>query len=478
MKKLYLIIIGISLSVSFLSCDNNFEEVNEDPNRLAEISPATILNPIIYGLASHNADRSWAVNFDLMQVTLPFPSVSGGLHRYDVSLGVGNSSYYWYYRWANNINEMQEAADEDENPNYQAIGLTLHAMAYANLTDMFGPVPMTEASSGEQGTFYPRFDSQQVVYETILADLERANELYDTGRTMEYASDILYQNDVSLWQKFTNALHMRLLLRISNRTETNAFQKLAAMINNPAKYPVFENMGESAVLDITGVAPNVSPWGRPQDFRLGVKMSEFFVDNLNNWDDPRRPIVATTADSSDINIGYKGIPSAYAGPESQFGFDASTLNIDQVTDPMQIFFLTYAEVEFIKAEVAQRGFTNDAQLHYENGVRGAMEQLGAVLPEGYFDNAAAGYDGTLARIMLQKYYALYFVDYQQWFEYRRTGLPKLPTTEAMFNDKKMPSRFFYPTDVQISNTANYKAALELLGGPDHINTKVWWDTVD
>ncbi|KKL28101.1 hypothetical protein LCGC14_2378510, partial [marine sediment metagenome] len=115
MKKLHFIIIGISISLSLSSCDSNFEEVNEDPNRLAEISPATILNPILYGLADHNADRSWSVNFDLMQVTLPFPSVSGGLHRYDVSLGVGNSSYYWYYRWANNISELQEAADNVKN---------------------------------------------------------------------------------------------------------------------------------------------------------------------------------------------------------------------------------------------------------------------------------------------------------------------------------------------------------------------------
>lgn len=478
MKKLHFIIIGISISLSLSSCDSNFEEVNEDPNRLAEISPATILNPILYGLADHNADRSWSVNFDLMQVTLPFPSVSGGLHRYDVSLGVGNSSYYWYYRWANNISELQEAADNAENPNYQAIGLTLHAMVYANLTDMFGPVPMGEASQGEEGTFYPKFDSQQSIYESVLADLERANDLYDTDRSMQYAADILYDNDVTLWKKFTNALHMRLLLRISNRTETNAFQKLTEMINNPVKYPVFENTEESAVLDITGVAPNVSPWGRPQDFRLGTKMAEFFVDNLNTWDDPRRPIIETTADSSDINIGYKGIPSAYDGPESQFNFDASTLNIDQVTDPMQIFFLTYAEVEFIKAEVAQRGFTENAQNHYENGVRAAIDQLGATMPEDYFDNPVAAYDGTLARIMLQKYYALYFVDYQQWFEYRRTGLPELPTTEAMFNDKKMPSRFFYPSDVQISNGANYEEALDLLGGPDDINTKVWWDTKD
>ncbi|MNH35679.1 Susd and RagB outer membrane lipoprotein [compost metagenome] len=76
--------------------------------------------------------------------------------------------------------------------------------------------------------------------------------------------------------------------------------------------------------------------------------------------------------------------------------------------------------------------------------------------------------------MLQKYYALYFNDYQQWFEYRRTGLPKLPVADGMVNDKKVPVRFKYPTTVQTSNYENYKKAVASMGGDD-INTKVWWE---
>ena len=254
------------------------------------------------------------------------------------------------------------------------------------------------------------------------------------------------------------------------------------MVNNPDTYPVFESTEESAILQVTGVEPNVSPWGRPQDFRLSVKIASFFIDNLNTWEDPRKPVIATTATQTDenqntINIGYKGIPSAYDGPESQFTYNASTFNIEQVTNPMQIFFLTYAEVEFIKAELAQRGFINeDAATHYENGVIAAMEQLEVEeIPTNYFENSEAAYNGTLERIMLQKYYALYFTDYQQWFEYRRTGFPELPTTEAMFNDGVMPSRFYYPTDLAIENPKGYAQGVELLGGSDDINTKVWWD---
>ena len=55
MKNLKTLFTGLSVLVLLSACTGNFEEVNEDPNRIAEISPGTLINPIIYGLASHNA---------------------------------------------------------------------------------------------------------------------------------------------------------------------------------------------------------------------------------------------------------------------------------------------------------------------------------------------------------------------------------------------------------------------------------------
>lgn len=474
MKKLH-IICAIVLGSILSSCTSDFEATNTDPNRIEEISPGTLLNPIIYGVSSHHAGRAYDITFNLMQVSLPYPSISGGLHRYDVSAGIGNSSWNTYYKWLKNIKEMEKACDAYEDNNYKAIALTLKAWVYSNLTDLFGPVSMTEASSGDEDIIYPGFDTQETVYHTILADLEAANQLYDLSDTMVYSEDILFGNDISRWQKFTNALHLRLLLRTSNVIPSH-FDTMANMINNPEVYPVFETTEESAILQVTGVEPNVSPWGRPQDFRLGKKMASFFIDHLNSWNDPRLAIIATTgADLQGNNLGYIGIPSAYAGSDSQFQFEASTFNIEQATNPMQIMILPYSEVAFIKAELAQRGYIDNAEGYYKEGVKAAINQWKVEMPETYFDTSSVQYNGSLEQILLQKYYALYFTDYQQWFEYRRTGYPVLPKTEAMLNNGDMPSRMFYPNDLAIENASGYQEALELLNGPDDINTKVWWD---
>ena len=477
MKFINKILVGAVVASSMLlSCTKDFVELNTDPNRINEISPGTLLNPIIYGMAAHNIDRADAITFDLMQVALPFPSAQGGLHRYDVSENIGNSSWNNSYRWAANVKEMYAAALRTEDPNYQAIALTLNAWIYSNLTDAFGPVPMTEGARGDEQIFQPRFDKQEDIYTKLLADLESANSLYDASRSMEYGSDILYANNISKWKKFTNSLHMRLLLRLS-KTNLNTYAKLESMISDPATYPVFTSNADGAVLTLDGITPMVSPWGRAIDFGLFRAAGKFFTDNLNAFNDPRLPVFNTEARdaSGNTSIGYKGIPSGFAGSESQFDYIPSNVNNELVTAPMIVPILPYAEVEFIKAEVEWQAGDNDAaEAAYEKGVKAAIEQWGITMPADYFNNPDAAYDGTLERIMLQKYYALYFVDYQQWFEHRRTGFPVLPKEPAMENNQQLPVRFYYPIEVRTNNPANYQEAVGWLGGDD-INTKVWWE---
>lgn len=476
LKKSFIIFILVSGISS--SCTTDFEEINTDPNRIEEISPGTLLNPILYEVASFNTSRSDAFTFHIMQVSLPFPSASGGIHRYDISESAGNSTWNTYYRWLNNIKEMHNAAVEVQDVNYEAIALTLNAWVYSLLTDCFGDVPMEEAVRGEERIFYPAFNTQQEIYTKLLEDLERANTLFDPSQDMIYGAEILYNNNVENWKRFCNSLHLRLLLRVSKREEMNAYAKMVEIINDQVKYPVFTQNSEAAILNITGVGANVSPWGRAIDFTTFRAAAAFFIDNLNNFNDPRREKFNTEAKTSDgeATIGYKGIPSGFVANDSQFDFIPSNLNIQLVTAAMVSVIMTYAEIEFIKAELAQRGVLGsvDPQVHYENGVKAAIEQWGAEMPDDYFLNDYTEYDGTLERIMLQKYYALYFNDYQQWFEYRRTRLPVLPTEDGMLNNKIMPVRFRYPVAVQTNNQENYARAVEQMGGDD-INTKVWWE---
>ncbi|MBB1149997.1 MULTISPECIES: SusD/RagB family nutrient-binding outer membrane lipoprotein [unclassified Myroides] len=464
-------------ALQLVGCTTTFDETNTDPNRLQEISPGTLLNPLIYEVATSNMYRSWSYNSELMQDIVTFPQSSYGIQHYNLSDNIGAAPWNTYYRWMKTAKDIEQAAVRTKDSNYEAIGITLRVWMASNLVDLFGDVPYFDAGKGGEGLIYPAFDDQEKIYDSLLADLTRANSLYDTKRGMVYYQDILFNNDLTKWQKFTNSLHLRLLLRISNKTHKEAYPKMLAILNDPITYPIISSSEEEATLIITGVTPNISPWSRIQDFTLNKKMASFFIDNLNAFKDPRLPVFATQAtrmeNKKKVNIGYKGIPSAFEGSDGQFDYEASTLNNKMAANPTKTPLVTYAEILFIQAELAQKGYITGAEEFYRRGVEAAMKFHETEVPLDYFANPNTEYDGTLERIMLQKYYALYMNDYQQWFEYKRTGFPKLPQTNAMMNDGQMPSRFPYPLDIRTKNKTNYQLQVQKMGGDD-INVKIWW----
>lgn len=458
------------------SCTAEFEETNTDPNKLTEITAGSVLNPVIYEMVKRNAVQFKNVGAPVTQMFIRTDAYINAPFLYDFTENIGASTWNTYYTQLNNLKEMETAALRDELPNYEAIALTLRAYALSVLSDCFGDVPMKDALQAEQGNWYPKFTPQEEIYSQILEDLEYANSLYIEDEAMPYVEDILFQNDVLKWKKFTNSLHLRLLLRISNRPDTNAFSKMLAIINNPSQYPVFTGHDDEAVIEITGVAPLLSPWDRPQDFGTFRYYSEFFIDKLNDFEDPRRSFYASNAKGqNNENYGYIGQPIDYINeslPDSVA--TASGVRNSLAEAPLIIPVMSYAEIEFIKAEMSQRGYLNNAEQHYENGVQAAIEMWNLEFPADYFNKPATAYDGTLEQIMLQKYFALFFTDYQAWLEHRRTDLPVLPTTTAMSNDQEMPSRLYYPLDAADRNYQNYQEAVDRMGG-DEINVKVWWD---
>lgn len=475
MKRIKLFTLLI-LALGLASCTSDFEEINTDPNNLDAITPGSVINPVIYNLAKRNALQYRAVTAPLMQAFIRTDDFINSPFLYDLDQNIGASTWNDYYRWLNNIQEMETAADRLHNNNYKAIALTLKAYAFSVLTDTFGDIPMEEALLAEDGIWYPKYSEQKTIYPLLIDYLETANDLYDVEENLAYVEDILFHNDIAKWKKFTNSLHLRLLLRVSNRSEMDAYQRLSHILNNPEVYPIFNSLNDEAVLEVSGIPPLMSPWDRPQDFNSFRHVTEFFVDNLKHSEDPRLPHFASTAKGQDNeNYGYIGVPTDFINtplPDSI----ASPSGIRQhlAVAPMIIPILSYAEVCFIQAELALKGHLNgSAEEHYNNGVKAAIEMWGLEMPEDYLDHPKVKFNGSLEQIMLQKYYALFFTDYQAWFEHRRTGFPNLETTSSMLNNGEMPARLYYPIDAIDMNSKNAQEAIDRIGG-NEIYIKVWW----
>lgn len=484
MKKKIITLFALGNIIALASCTKNFEELNTNPNLIEKVTPGSLVTPTVYGMSTYFTVRSYDFTWQMMQVGIPNPSITSGIHRYDVQESAGNGTWNNCYKYLRNIREMEAAAELYKQPAYKAIAITLKAYIMGILTDSFGDVPFSEALQAENKITQPRFDTQQQIYTSLIQQLEEANVIYTGTETMS-GNDLLYDNKKANWRKFNNSLLMRMILRLSKRTEFNSYEKLKAMIADPVKYPVFNENKDAAIVKITGIAPYDYAWGRRQDYVNFEAMGEFFVDMLNNLEDPRRALFMTRAskivDKKPVDIGFKGYPAAHSGQDSQFGFSPSTPNGDlmfpnAVGTPINEVMMSYAEVEFIKAEVALKsGDLTAAKAAYEKGVTAAVTQWpSGIMPATYFSNPNAEFNGTMEQIMNQKYLALFFNDYQQWFEYRRTGFPKLPKTPYMYHNGVMPSRFMYHNDVRRFNLENYNIAAQRIGGDD-VMTRVWWE---
>jgi hypothetical protein len=474
------------------ACTKNFDQLNTDPNRPKEITPGVMLGQLQYRMVNTGIQAARNFTHELMQVDAPRASAGGaGLHRYVVNPGAGVWSTF--YGYMTDIEDLYAIGDRLKENNYKAIALVYKSWGYSILTDLYGDIPYSRATKATGGVFQASFDKQKDIYVQLLKSLDTANNLFDDTKALTYGGDLLYNANVltngknagiQRWKKFANSLKLRLLLRISKRDgEINIGEQITAIFSDPVKYPLFGSTADDAIFKYPGTFPYFNPYynARTLDWRDGTYFTKFFINKMNTDSDPRRAVWATTVMVNGANV-YQGIESGYPTTLEYAVGKNSSYQDALKTFPQLGIMMTYAELEFIKAELSLKGFATakTPKQHYETGISASMTQWGVSLPGGYLEQPGVAYVATastekqLEQIMLQKYYAFFFVDYQSWFEKRRTGYPILPRGSGIPVENQFPYRIPYPTYLQSMNAENLGLAIAVMGG-DNSTIKVWWD---
>jgi hypothetical protein len=524
-KQLYTACLVLMALPAFFSCKKDFEALNTDPISILETSSDKLLAPALINSIWPGMSRNRSFNNELMQVTVALSDGDNTVFRY--AFRNNQSDYLWnaWFVQLTNLKQVDSLARIDTangkiaNASYQGIGKIGKVWLFSMLTDIYGDIPYFGALKGDENPVNPKvtpaFDRQKDIYLDMFKQLEEANVLLSKGDAIVVSSDPVYKGNIAKWRKFANSLYLRLLLRISGKTEVQqqCIDKIKEIVANPALYPIFQSNADGArILWNGGVSttdPLTSPYVngvRAQDFRSPAVCS-FFLDNLITWTDPRY-VSSTPFGNGSIGRlgiaqagggGWYGVPSGYTpgtgdikGCYFQSSDNTSTggvLSLQQ--NPNTGIIMQYAEVQFILAEAAAKGWiTGDTKTFFYQGIASAInywvpnfsESITAATFTTHLAGLAAGseiWDDNLPlndkmeMIHLQKYYALFLTDLQQWFEYRRTGHPVLPKGPGLSNGGVMPARLVYPVYVQAANPVNYKAAVAAQG-PDQISTNVWW----
>jgi hypothetical protein len=467
-------------------CTKDFDEVNNNPNAPTAVNSGLLLPQIQRDMIGTVLGEAWGIGNIVIQHTAKNQFVNEDRYLWGEINAIWNNVYD-NMRDVNNIIAQSDARQEN---NYKGIALVMRAWMFSLATDAYGDIPYSEAIKAKEGINYTNYDSQEDIYAGILADLKEANDILGTTGEV-VAGDLIYKGNLTKWKKLANSLRVRYLLRISNKRDVSA--DLRAITSDAAANPVFESVADNAVYTFQSSSPDQFPLhtsriGSFNEFRA----SKTLLDTLKSLGDPRMPIFFRPTPDSEgsANPVYAGIPNGLndvdalqynGGPQFQSRIGALYFENAVSTDGLAIakgVIMTYAELQFLLAEAAERGLTaNSAETHYKNGVDGSFAFYGLSAPAGYFALPQVVYTGTqaekLSKIGFQKWISLYFQGMEAWYDWRRTRIPALTPGISNQNDDQIPVRFRYPIIEQSLNAEGYQKAVERQGADD-LNSKMWY----
>lgn len=347
----------------------------------------------------------------------------------------------------------------------------LEVLTYYVLVTTFGDIPFSDLDFGENSQ--PTYDNDETVYASIMDSLDAAIGQFDAGAAgFDASSDVMYNGNIESWITFANSLKLRLGITVAE-ADGELAQRGRTAVENAAPDAMSSN-ADNALMPYQTASPHSNPlWEElVESGRDDYIPAEPMVSRMNELEDPRRPIFMTTAGSGDYEGGVYGAQNDYSA------FSHFSETIEQRDRPGTI--MEYAEVEFILAEAAERGYnvSGSAADHYEAAIRADMEFWGVsdsdidaylAQPEVAYATASGDYK---EKIGVQKWLALFLQGFEGWTEYRRLGFPELQAHPDAVVDR-VPLRYTYPIKEQNFNKTNYDEAAQSIGG-DELLTPLFW----
>lgn len=399
--------------------------------------------------------------------------------------------------------QLKELTDD---PVIISVADIVRIAAMHRVSDMYGPIPYTKI--GEDAKLTAPYDDVKTVYHTMIGELDTAIAALTENRTANFSADIdnVFAGNVEEWVKYANSLKLRLAMRLAycepDYAKTKAEEVMAHEIgpmtsNSDNAYNIVSKSPFRVVMyDYNG-----------GDSRVSADLTSY----MQGYNDPRCPkyFTKTTFEIDGFEEGYYGLRTGIDFSSSANAHKYSNMNIAAEYD--KVLLMNAAETAFLRAEGALRGWNmgGTAESLYEEGVRLSFGQWGASGADAYLaddlskpqkyddpleENSYTGdvsqitikWDETadmetkLERIITQKWIANFPLGNEAWADFRRTGYPKLMTighnlSSGVIADDGFARRLPYPQREYTENNTNLQEALQMLGGPDNMATRIWWD---
>ena len=465
-------------------CDGGLTDVNENPNAPETVPVQNLLLGAIWDITGNSANRGAFGPFIQMYhgenwVQHLAQPIYNEEDKYTPRTGINENLWDETYFALNDLHVAKAQADDEGKDNIWAIAEIMSVWGFMILTDYFNDIPYREALSllAEDAIAFPTYDPQSFIYPDLITRLGAAAARINVSAFVDFGGfDPIYQGDMASWLRFANSLQLRLAMRMADTPSAAAAQTAFVAAWGST---IFSSVSHAAVVDWQPAQPSANPvyqgivlGGRSGDWRMSASL----VDRLAAFNDPRLPIYADPALSDGqfrglINGLVPGDYSPVLGA-SDFSLMGSAFFDPQAPSVL----MSYAEMLFLGAEAAQRGWAVGATAAalYQDGITASMEEFGIDAADiaTYLAQADVNYTtGTstgLAAIYVQKWMALFMAGPEAFSEMRRVRWMDLtPAANSALPAGMFPERFNYPPDEALFNPDNYP-------GDFTIDTRVWW----
>lgn len=491
---------GLALAVGASACNNDkLTDINKNPNSPEDV-PATTL----FTTAARSATARWlGSGYNMREASFVAQHMAEQQYpdedRY-ARLGASDVAFNFntYQGELEDLTKVMQKGTAAKDPGVWAPAQILKVWTFSYLTNTFGDVPYFQANAGDSvgSTTTPKYDSQKDIYTDFFAKLDAATKALSGAQASLGSADPIYGGDPGEWQKFANSLRARLAMTIVNIDKATASAQLQAAFAAPGG--VITSNTDNAAFNWPGDGVYNNQWSDFFKTRDDNRMSQTLVNVMNANNDPRIAVYAQPLPGT-ANT-YAGMPNGLAAAAaSKYANTASRVGAAMFPGATAYGFyggsgasfpswlMTAAEVNFIKAEAAERGLgglsASQAAGFYNAAITASMNQWG--ITDGakiaaYLAQPSVAYQGGTAgldQIAVQKWVALFTDGGEAWTEWRRTCQPTTVVPGPAAINAQVPRRFMYsPTEYAVNGAAVKAAAAALGANGDSFNGRMWWDT--
>lgn len=436
----------------------DFLDVNTNPNAPGPevLPPNLFLPPLIHWMATGPQFDGRFVGRYTQMWTLPSTSLTTW-DRMGYDPSSDNGGQVWrdvYFSFGQNLIDMMNKAEAQQRWDVLGVGHVIKAYGWLAATSLHGEIIIKEAFNTNKVTF--QYDSQEFAYQEVLRHLDEAITLLqrsDGNVDAAYLArgDRMYSGDRVKWLRLAYGFRAMALNHFSNKASYDPAAVIAAVDAS------FSGNADDALLAYPATNnDDTNFWGRTRGNIASYRQTLFILNLMNGTQfgavDPRMSrMLAAAPDGQyrglDPNVASFGGLPANQQPNNFHGYvgtgGTGSPGRYIFDDKTKMPIMTYAQLQFIKAEAALRqGNQAVARDAYRNAISAHIDFVnarnadiagGSATPitaaeKSAFLEAPTVVPAvlTLSHVMSQKFIALWgWGHLDAWMDMRRYGYTRL-----------------------------------------------------